>query len=147
MKIQKIQASDTLALRKKILRPDFSLAQCNYLGDSDISTYHLGCMINNDLSGIVSIYNRANEDLHSGIGYQIRAMATCEKVRGQGVGLKLLREAENMAFNLGADYVWANARATAIGFYVKAGYKVIGKEFHVDGVGPHFIVYRTNHLN
>ena len=147
MKIQKIQASDTLALRKKLLRPNLSLEQCNYPGDSDISTYHLGCMINNDLSGIVSIYKRSNEDLHSGIGYQIRAMATCEKVRGQGVGLKLLREAENMAFNLSADYVWANARATAIGFYVKAGYKVIGKEFHVDGVGPHFIVYRTNQLN
>ena len=98
VKIHKIQASDTLALRKKILRPNFSLEECNYPGDSDSSTYHLGCMINNDLSGIVSIYKRSNEDVHLGIGFQIRAMATGENVRGKGVGLKLLREAENMAF-------------------------------------------------
>lgn len=144
MKIHKIQASDTLVLRKKILRPNFSLKACNFPGDSDSSTFHLGCILNNDLCGIVSIYKRSNEHLHLGSGFQIRAMATCENVRGKGIGLKLLREAENIAFNLDADYIWANARSTAIGFYIKAGYKVIGEEFHVDGVGAHFIVYRTN---
>jgi len=143
VKVHKVQASDTLVLRKKILRPQFTLEQCNYPGDSDISTYHLGCIISNDLSGIVSIYKRSNEDICSGIGYQIRAMATCDKVRGQGVGLKLLNEAENIAFGLDADYMWANARSTAIGFYVKAGYKIIGQEFYIEGVGAHFIVFRA----
>jgi ribosomal protein S18 acetylase RimI-like enzyme len=144
MKINEIEACDTIVLRQKVLRPNFTLEECNYPGDSDISTHHLGCFINNDLSGIVSIYSRSNKDIHPGVGFQIRAMATSENARGKGIGLKLLSAAEIIAFNSEADYIWANARASAIGFYIKAGYKVFGEEFHINGVGAHFIVYRMN---
>ena len=143
MEIHEIQASETWVLRQKLLRPDFNLEQCSYPGDSDVSSHHFACSSNHELRGIVSIYKRSNKAVHSGLGFQIRAMATCEEVRGKGLGLKLLAAAEKVAFNAGADYVWANARTSAIGFYVKAAYKVIGEQFHVDGVGPHLLVYQT----
>jgi hypothetical protein len=90
VKIIAIKASDTLSLRNTILRPDFSLEQCNYPGDSDVSTHHLGCIINKELVGIVSIYKITNSTAHSGCGFQIRAMATCETVRNKGIGIKLM---------------------------------------------------------
>jgi GNAT superfamily N-acetyltransferase len=141
MQILDIKASETLSLRSKILRPGLDLAQCNYPGDSDDSTQHLGCVVNNELVGIVSIYERSNSQVHRGRGFQIRAMATCDTVRGKGIGLSLLKAAEQIAFDSGAKYIWANARASAIGFYKKAGHQIGHEEFQIEGVGAHFLVF------
>jgi GNAT superfamily N-acetyltransferase len=140
MQILKIKANQTLNLRNTILRPGLDLAQCEYVGDNDDSTHHLGCVVDNELVGIVSIYERSNSAVHSGCGFQIRAMATCDTVRGKGMGLSLLKAAEQTAFNSGAKYIWANARASAIGFYKKAGYQIGHEEFQIEGVGAHFVV-------
>jgi len=96
------------------------------------------------LVGVVSIYKRLNSEVHTGCGFQIRAMATCDSVRGKGIGLKLLNSAETCAFDLGAHYLWANARTSATGFYKKAGYTVCGEEFDIQGVGPHFLIFLAN---
>jgi GNAT superfamily N-acetyltransferase len=144
MQIIEIKASETLSLRNKILRPGLDLSLCHYPGDSDDSTHHLGCIANNELVGIVSIYERSNSEVHSGCGFQIRAMATCETVRGQGLGLNLLKAAQEKAFDSGANYIWANARASAIGFYRRAGYTIGDNEFQIEGVGPHFLIFLTH---
>lgn len=140
MQIIEITAGETLRLRRNILRPGLELEQCNYPGDADSSTHHLGCYLNKQLVGIVSIYERSNFELQSGCGYQIRAMATSETVRGQGLGFSLLKAAEELAFKSGANYLWANARSSAIGFYKKAGYDIGDDEFQIEGVGAHFLI-------
>jgi GNAT superfamily N-acetyltransferase len=144
MQIIEIKASETLSLRNKILRPGLDLSLCHYPGDSDDSTHHLGCTANNELVGIVSIYERSNSEVHSGCGFQIRAMATCETVRRQGLGLNLLKAAQEKAFDSGANYIWANARASAIGFYRRAGYTIGDNEFQIEGVGAHFLIFLTH---
>jgi len=158
MKIVEIASKQTLILRQRILRQKLKPQDCYFPGDDDATTFHLGCKVDgqemtgqqeDDLVGIVSMYKRANDEVHSGCGYQIRAMASDERMRGKGVGLKLLVAAQSKAFDDGADYVWANARATAVGFYKKAGYEVHGAEFEIVGVGPHYLISRTcvNALN
>lgn len=153
MNIIEINASDTLVLRQKLLRQNLKPQDCHFPGDNDETTFHLGCNrgnkgsvgdVSDDLVGIVSMYKRSNEAVHDGCGFQIRAMASDESVRGKGVGLKLLVVAQKIALQHGADYIWANARATAVGFYEKAGYKVLGEKFEIAGVGPHYLVYRIN---
>lgn len=139
--VQSIRASETLHLRQKILRPDLTLMQCIYPGDSDSSTHHFACISAGNAVGIVSIYRRSNTKCN-GCGFQIRAMATRQNVRGKGFGLALLSTAEDVALSAGADYLWANARAAAVGFYVRAGYRTLGSEFHIEGIGPHVLVYR-----
>ncbi len=143
MQIKEINSSETLKLRNSILRPDLSLGECNYLGDEDSTTHHFGCLINGELVGIVSIYQRGNSAI-VGNGYQIRAMANVESVRGKGVGIKLLHAAEKVARDAGANYIWANARVSAVGFYEKAGYKIVGSEFNIKGVGGHFLVVQPH---
>lgn len=156
MNIIEIQASDTLILRQRLLRQALPPQDCYFPGDHDSTTFHLGCLMHGqglddensetaeDLVGIVSMYKRDNDVVHAGCGYQIRAMASDERARGKGVGLNLLNTAQTMAWAGGADYIWANARATAVGFYVKAGYRVVGDVFEIAGVGPHYVVYRNN---
>jgi len=140
MEIRQIKYDETLTLRHNILRPDLTREECVYPGDTDSTTYHFGCFMDNQHVGIVSIYNKPNPEVHEGNGFQIRAMATCDSVRNKGIGLKLLHTAEDMAFNSGAHYLWANARTSALGFYKKAGYRVCGTEFTIAGVGPHYMV-------
>lgn len=140
MEIREISPSDTLELRQCVLRPGLRLDQCVYAGDDDSTTHHFGCIVDDGLVGIVSIYKRDKVDLYSGCGFQIRAMATAESFRGKGLGLDLLRAAEKKAFTLGADYIWANARIAAVGFYRKSGYTIGENEFEIIDVGPHVLV-------
>ena len=148
MKIIEINASDTLALRQRLLRQKLQPQDCYFPGDHDDTTFHLGCLIESglpdELVGIVSMYKRDNEAIYDGCGYQIRAMASDENARGKGVGLKLLNTAQTKASARGADYIWANARVSAVGFYTKAGYDVVGDEFEIAGVGLHYVVYTRN---
>ncbi len=143
MNIQKIQTVETLPLRKHLLRPHLTAEQCIYPGDDDSTTCHLGGFIDDSLVSIVSIYQRDLPGEQNKRGYQFRALAIVEALRSQGYGLALLHAVEKYARINAADYLWANARMTAVEFYRKAGYTIDDKEFIVEGVGPHVIVSRT----
>ena len=141
MQIKAINAADTLRLRQQILRPDGDLLGCQFPGDADCATRHFGAYLESTLIGIVSVYEQAYPELGR-YGYQLRAMAVAESARGKQVGLKLLAVAEEAAFVASADYIWANARSSALGFYEKAGYQVLSDEFDIEGVGAHFLVFK-----
>ena len=142
MKIHEIKYTDTFPLRNKILRPNLTVNECEFPGDTDDTTHHFACTVNTNsvntnsaseqIVGIVSIYKKSNPEIHTGCGFQIRAMATDETFQGKGMGMQLLKAAEKKAFGLGANYVWANARSSAIGFYKKAGYLIDDKEFVIE---------------
>lgn len=139
MEIREIESQATLAIRLAILRPNSSLEDCVFPGDDDSSTKHFGAFIDNSLLGVVSIYRREHSGFH-GIGFQVRAMATLPQARGKGVGYELLKKAEVYAFENSANYVWANARVSAIKFYENSEYNIDENEFYIEGVGQHVIV-------
>ena len=143
MQIKAINAADTLKLRQQILRPGGDLLGCQFPGDADCATRHFGAYLESTLIGIVSVYERAYPELGR-YGYQLRAMAVAESARGKQVGLKLLAVAEEAAFVASADYIWANARSSALGFYEKAGYQVLSDEFDIEGVGAHFLILKNH---
>lgn len=135
-----IPVENTLTIRQQILRPKLLVNDCYFAGDNDESTHHFGAFINNSLVGVVSLFNQNTNKLTLTHGQQIRAMATIQNVRGQGVGYKLLSVLESHAFDNGAAYLWANARVSAKGFYEKAGYTIDNNEFMIEGVGNHVLV-------
>ncbi len=140
MKIFRINAQDTLPLRGLVLRPGKPKSHCIFDGDELESTAHFGVTENNKILGIVSVYRRNSDKISLANGYQIRAMATDPTARGRGIGTMLLSAAEKYAFEHGAEYIWANARVGAKGFYAKAGYNVDSFEFEIAGVGPHVLI-------
>ena len=141
--IREINTAETLPLRNALLRPHLTPEQCIYLGDDDSTTCHLGGFIDDSLMSIVSIYQRGLPGQESKRGYQFRALAIVDGLRSRGYGLILLHAVEQYARDNAADYLWANARMTAVEFYRKAGYTIDDKEFIVEGVGAHVIVNRT----
>lgn len=139
-----IKPEDTLALRNEILRPGKHLSACVFEGDDDSYTKHFGAIDSNDtIVGIVSVYRNINPQFANVDSYQLRGMATKSSCRGLGIGNLLLASAESCAKTSGAKVIWANARSSAIGFYIKHGYNVVSDEFFIDGIGPHFVVMKS----
>lgn len=141
MEVRQIDVRATLGIRQQILRPQLKEQDCLFPGDTDPTTTHFGAYIGDKQIGIVSLFKRDSGDLALTQGYQIRAMATLQEARGKGVGLQLLKSAENYAFTNGGHHIWANARVEAKGFYQKAGYQLIDKdEFYIEDVGWHLLI-------
>lgn len=60
---------------------------------------------------------------------RLRQMAVKNNQQGNGIGQQIMRFAETVARDKGYKKLTMHARDTAIGFYEKQGYKVIGDGF------------------
>jgi GNAT superfamily N-acetyltransferase len=60
---------------------------------------------------------------------RLRQMAVLNNLQGKGIGRALMQFAENIARDLGYKKLTMHARATAVGFYEKLGYSVVGDVF------------------
>ena len=140
IEIKKISASETYEIRKNILRENSSLTE-KMDGDFDIYTIHLGVYINGKL-GCVATFMQHNSDYFEGSQYRLRGMATQREYQHQGLGKKVLAEAERILLNKGVKILWCNARVFTLKFYKNCGYKTIGEEFEVHLVGPHYVMYK-----
>lgn len=70
---------------------------------------------------------------------RLRQMAVQDNLQGKGIGASMMNFAENIARDNGYKKMVMHARKTAIGFYEKLGYTVIGSEF-IEVSIPHFIM-------
>lgn len=79
---------------------------------------------------------------------QIRYMAVDEAAQGQGIGNLLLKTIESEAINRGANQSILNARDTALPFYLKNGYQIMGIGENLYGQIPHtkMMKYLSNNL-
>ena len=73
-------------------------------------------------------------------GYQLRGMATDTPFFGKGYGAELIKYAVDYIKAAKAEYIWCNARTSAINFYKKQGFEIVSEEFEIPGVGPHYIM-------
>ena len=139
--IKKITVEETYAIREKELRKNMDLS-AQFSGDFDKDTLHLGLFRNNKLVSIVS-FMKKNNNLFTGEQYQLRGMATLEDFQGNDYGKMLILRAEEILKNKNIEIVWCNARITALEFYKKRGYLIIGAEFNIPQIGGHFLMSKN----
>lgn len=70
---------------------------------------------------------------------RLRQMAVQNNLQGKGIGATMMNYAENVARDAGYSKLIMHARKTAMDFYKKLGYKVVGDEFEEITI-PHFIM-------
>jgi predicted GNAT family N-acyltransferase len=58
-------------------------------------------------------------------------------LQGQGIGSQLVLFTDNYAKEKGYKLIHCNARKTAVPFYLKQGYKILGDEFLEVNI-PHY---------
>ncbi|MDP9047813.1 MAG: GNAT family N-acetyltransferase [Bacteroidota bacterium] len=139
--IKFIEVDDLLTIRKDILRPNLStLNDCRFPTDKLPGAFHLGLYLQGQLVCIASFHPQSYNK-YTGNGFQLRGMATVEKYRGRGLGNQLLNFAIVYLRGQKVNYLWCNARKTALQFYLDMGFEIISSEFEVQGVGPHYVLY------
>lgn len=132
----------TYTIRQKVLRKGKPIESCYFEGDSNESTFHFGIYIEDKLAGIATLLESKNDFLNDNIQYQLRGMAILEEYQNKNAGTQLLKKIEKFCTLKGKEIIWFNARKTALEFYTKLGYEVLGKEFEIENVGTHFLMFK-----
>jgi GNAT superfamily N-acetyltransferase len=139
--IRFIEADELLSIRKEVLRPGkLTPDECRFPTDKVSGAFHLGYYLRGKLVCIASFHPQSYRD-YMGEGFQLRGMATLEKYRGRGLGNHLLNFAIVYLRGQHVNYLWCNARKTALQFYRNMGFEVISPEFEVPDIGPHYVLY------
>lgn len=94
--------------------------------DEDQQGIHFGAFTDDKLVGVVSLFQ-------TNTSFQFRKLAVSTEYQKKGIGNALLQRVEEFAGSEGGTVIWCNARVSAIGFYMKAGYVHTGKLFAKNG--------------
>jgi L-Ala-D/L-Glu epimerase len=148
-RVRPVPAADVRPIRRRVLLPGQPAELCAYPEDDQPGARHFAALQKGRMVGAASVYHEdpptdfAIPTLKQGRGWRLRGMATVDEIRGTGAGSALLRTALTHAALAGADVVWCNARTSVAGFYHKHGFRTLGEEFEMPGIGPHFFMYWT----
>lgn len=125
-----------LALRYDILRKplglDFTVEQIA----AEYDSVHLACYDDSwELLGCLTLLPVDENSV------KMRQVAVAANAQGRGVGRFLVAASENWARKKGFSKMILHARETAVPFYLKLGYRKVGKRFEEVGI-PHFKMER-----
>jgi len=73
---------------------------------------------------------------------RLRQMAVQNNLQGKGIGASLMNFAESIALDRGFTRISMHARKSAVGFYEKLGYRIVGEEFEEVTI-PHYVMEKT----
>jgi predicted GNAT family N-acyltransferase len=143
-RVVEISAADTHQLRRRVLRRDLADAVVVFDGDELDATFHLG--VTDDDGTLIAVATwlpRAYPDRPGEAGFQLRGMATAPEHQRAGAGTTLLASGIERCRQRGAALVWARARDTALDFYSRHGFEVVGLGYVDLATGlPHHDVIR-----
>ncbi|GAA4765269.1 MULTISPECIES: GNAT family N-acetyltransferase [Flavobacterium] len=142
IQIKPVPAKFTHVVRHPVLRPGKPIDTCIFEGDDLSSTKHFGLYFNEDLIGVISVFENKSSIFNHPNQLQIRGMAVLEKFQGKGYGRLLVNEVENYAKKVKSNLIWFNARENAAKFYKILGYEIYGSLFDIAGIGLHYVMYK-----
>jgi len=129
-----VPASAVHAIRHRNLRADQPFGSAVYSDIDELaSTMHWIVRLHGEAVGCATLL----EDSKHGVGCRVRGMAVDEALRGQHIGVPLLRACMAEAAQRGTG-IWCNARTTAVPFYARSGFRRTGDEFEMPDIGPHY---------
>ena len=143
MLVAEIEAAETHDLRRRVLR-DGRSEHLVFPEDDRPGAFHLGARAAPD-GPLVAVASFAPEPTPHRPGrsaVRLRGMVTEPDRQGQGLGRALLDQAVDRLRAGGAEVLWANARDSALGFYHRLGFDVVGDGFLAGPAHdiPHHIV-------
>jgi predicted GNAT family N-acyltransferase len=123
---------ETVQLRDKILRRPLGLAFSEEQLAEEYADFHLAAYTNDwILRGCLVLTPKDGKTL------KMRQVAVDEAVQKTGIGQQLVAASEVLGRIRGFDIMELNARETAVPFYQKLNYSIVGERFEEVGI-PHF---------
>lgn len=144
-RVERVPTADVLELRSAVLRTGTPSSDPGFPEDDLPGTFHLAVRSPDGAVIATSTWlPRAFPPEPDLAALQLRGMATALDRQGAGLGSVLVEAGVGVARDLGCALVWARARDSALGFYRRAGFDVVGDGF-VDATTalPHHLVARA----
>jgi GNAT superfamily N-acetyltransferase len=149
LRVERVDAKELYELRRRILRKNDPAVRVDDSRDDSESSRHFGGFLGSQLVVCASFFPSSapvNAELET---YQLRYMATDFAAQGKGYGAVVLEHASEALRLLGAEQLWANARNSALGFYLATGWIVVEGSEHLSPETnlPHTVIYKSLSVN
>jgi L-Ala-D/L-Glu epimerase / N-acetyl-D-glutamate racemase len=130
-------------LRRRVLRAGNPDSVVDVARDHDPASLHFAGFLADRLVVSASFFLEPSPVRPGRRSYQLRFMATDFDVQGRGYGARVLEHARRELALAGAEELWANARDSALGFYVSTGWRVVAGSEHLSAETrlPHTVIY------
>ena len=145
--ITKVDAEKVRALRHSELRKGQDFSTTSYLEDYEVDTFHMVCIVDEKIVTCATFYPEKFIKIKSDNAYRLRGMATASNFQRKGYATDLMIESFKELKGKESDLLWCNARLVAVDFYESLGFKIIGEIFDIEGIGPHYYMYKEINLN
>ena len=125
LEIKEVPVNKVLDIRHKVLWPDKSPEFVKV--PEDEQGRHFGLFQDDQIVSVISLFV-------TGDTIRFRKFATIKAYQNRGLGSKLLQFVIDDSRNLGYNTIWCDARADAMGFYEKFGFKKISDPFRKEEI-------------
>jgi len=148
--VVELQVAGTHGVRRRVLRDHRPDAGVDLPEDGLPGTVHLGVVdtgagadadsgTDGAVVAVATLFPEATAFRPGARAARLRGMAVDHHRQGEGIGSLLLAEVVGRAREDGCEVLWANGRDSAVGFYERHGWQVVGDGFSVMGL-PHHVV-------
>jgi GNAT superfamily N-acetyltransferase len=145
LEIRTVKVDLVRPLRREVLRQGQPHEASVYEGDDDYLTVHLAAFDpDGEIVGIATLCKPedrvAGQPPYPKPGLRFRGLAVRPDLARQGVGTQIVRQLRELAREREARELWANARVTALPFFLARKFKVVSSPFEVPGIGTHVVI-------
>ena len=146
-RVVQVAARELHELRRRVLRENDATKSVDEPRDAESSSMHFGGLLDDRVVVSASFYPTTAPLRSDLVSYQLRYMAVDADVQGRGYGARVLEVAESALADAGAEQLWANARDTALGFYLKTGWELVPGSEHISAETqlPHHVIVKLLH--
>ena len=137
-----VKSEDLLNLRSKILRNNLDPNLCRFPGDTEINSFHIGAFNRNTLVGGVSVMKNECKKKKLPNCFQLRGLFVDKEFQHNGIGKTIVNFVENRLRDSGVNYLWMNARESAVLFYLKLNYTNSKISYLINEIGLHYLMYK-----
>ena len=137
-----VKSDDLLNLRSKILRNNLDPKLCRFPGDKEINSFHVGAFNGNTLIGGVSVMKNECKKKELPNCFQLRGLFVDKEFQHNGIGKTIVNFVENRLRDSGVNYLWMNARESAVLFYLKLNYSNSKISYVINEIGLHYLMYK-----
>ena len=137
-----VKSEDLLDLRSKILRNNLDPNLCRFPGDKEINSFHVGAFSGNTLVGGVSLMKNECKKKKLPNCFQLRGLFVDKDFQYNGIGNSIVNFVENRLRDIGVNYIWMNARESAVLFYLKLDYSDSKISYIINEIGLHYLMYK-----
>lgn len=140
--IEVVSVEDIVALRMAVLRDGTPSQDPRYPEDGMPDSLHLALRLDGEIVGTSTWLERAWPHEPDAPAIQLRGMAVASRLQSRGLGAVLLNAGIERAREKDHAFVWARARDTAIPFYERNGFTMVGEAFtdEATGMSHHLVV-------